>query len=100
MTVKKEKKPDVLYAVKVEYIDPLYADSKVGYKIIGTSYGFEADLSLSDCNRFINWSFCNLESNLSKIDGAITMLTNFRADLVKAQKQYKKDFPPDPKDNE
>jgi hypothetical protein len=87
----------ILYASDSKYIDPIGCDSKVSYKLVGNSYGLEAEVSLSDCNRHISWSFNEDPDALDKIDAAIGALCEFRKLLGSSQKRYKKDFPPEVK---
>jgi hypothetical protein len=85
-----------LIAASIDYIDPADCGSTVGYKLLtSTTYSsgkslpsFYGEIDLTDCSRKICWQFNNNEHALEKINHAITMLTNFKKEFVKAQKKY------------
>ena len=82
------KRPKV-FATGFAYINPVGCDSTISYKVIGSTR-LSGSIDLSDCNRKINWWFYNEPESVVKIDTAITMLQEFRAAFVDAQKQVKK----------
>ena len=60
-----------------------------GKKLWEVEYG--ASLSLSDCNRVIQWNFgSDREYDIEKLDTAISALTEFRRYLAEAQTEMKK----------
>lgn len=88
-----------LIASEIGYLDAADCGSTVGYKLItSTPYAgkgnvtpsFYAEVDLTDCGRKINWTFRNSTDALAKINKAITLLTNFKKEFVKAQKKYPK----------
>lgn len=87
-----------VYANNIKFIDPISCGSTVGYTIYVERYGgFYGTLHLSDCTRKIEWSFDEKPESLHKIDEAINMLSEFRKELWKAQKQFPKDYPKEDK---
>ena len=70
------------------FIDPLHANSLIAYKIMKNGLYFEAEMTISDCNRMANWSFDETPEALDKIDNAINMMMTFRKELVKGAKDY------------
>ena len=81
------KYPKVVHAAKSEYIDPTDCGSMVSYRITSEGY-FDASVDLSDCGRKITWSF--EPEDVEKIDLAISMLSDFRKELIKAGKRWNK----------
>ncbi len=89
-----------LIASAIAYIEPTGCDSTVGYKLTTEkSYSYDAKkdypsfsgaIDLSDCTRKITWQFENNAASLAKINHAITILTNFKKEFVKAQKRFPK----------
>lgn len=79
--------PKNVYATGSDYLDPLDCGSMVSYKITSHGY-FEATVDLTDCGRKISWSFNS--GAIEKIDRAITLLCDFRRELVKASKKWDK----------
>jgi hypothetical protein len=82
-----------IYGSYAEYIGPETCGSIVGYKIVKTGYGYiDAPMTLSDCNRLIQWEF-GFRGNrpqryaeaLKKIDRAIAVFQKFRAALELAR---------------
>ena len=60
-----------------------------GKKLWDVEYG--ASLSLTDCNRVIQWSFGGDDGfDIEKLDTAISALTEFRRYMAEAQTEYKK----------
>lgn len=54
--------------------------------------GYDARVSLSDCNRWIEWDFrshMRAGYNIAKLDKAIKALSEFRRELVKAESKRK-----------
>lgn len=54
---------------------------------------YSANISLSDCNRIIQWGLSGGEKdafNVAKIDRAISALTKMREHMVEAQEEMKK----------
>lgn len=51
---------------------------------------FGASVTLSDCNRVIQWSLCDEDYNFAKIDAAISALTKIRQYMVDAQAELKR----------
>jgi len=98
--VKKKREDPKVYALGHAHLDPLACGSEISYKLCGFYYNLEGTVILSDCNRKIEWSFNNSNDSVDKIDAVIDVLTQFRRDLVKAQKQYKKDFPKNKNEDE
>ena len=83
------RKSPKVFATGSAYIDPVGCDSTISYKVVGGTR-MSGSIDLSDCNRKINWWFCNEPESVVKIDKAIAMLQEFRAAFVDAQKQVKK----------
>lgn len=53
---------------------------------------YDARVSLSDCNRWIDWDFRSYGKsgyNVTKLDNAIKALSEFRRELVKAESKRK-----------
>lgn len=78
----------VLFATNAKMLDPLNCGSLIVYKVQKSSSYFEAEVTLSDCNRMVNWQFDETPESLDKVDEAIGMLMQFRKDLVKGQKEF------------
>lgn len=90
------------------FIDPPNCGSSVGYRMyvesrevnagppsaVYTTHSLEATVTLTDCNRLIDWSFYwggdTNDDNVAKIDAAIALLQEFRAEYVKTYKLVNK----------
>lgn len=83
---RKQKIRKVL-ATKIEYLDPISCQSTVGYAICQYNKQLDAEITLTDCNRKIVWSFGGrYNGGLEKIDRAIEILDDFRVDFAEALK--------------
>lgn len=71
-------------ASRTEFIDPADCDSIVGYKIVSSKRPW-GQVTLTDCNRKIDWYFHEEETSNSKIDKAIDILIEFRDKLKMAR---------------
>jgi len=78
-----------VYATRIGYLNPKDCDSTLGYSITGRRH-FNANMSLSDCNRKIVWYFDNDADSLQKIDNILETMMAFKADFLAAQKKYRK----------
>jgi hypothetical protein len=81
--------PKIVHATGAKYIDPVDSSSLVSYRIISASY-FEASIELTDCSRKITWAFNAGAEGIEKVDSAISILSEFRKELLKASKKWKK----------
>ena len=70
-------------ASEIHYLDPADCGSVIGYAIV-RGRRLSASVTLSDCNRQIEWWF-GKDVPLAKVDIAISTLQNFRTALVKAR---------------
>ena len=66
-----------LIAANIAQLDPLDCGSTISYSIRRGKYGICAEISLSDCNRMINWYF-DRHSGPHKIEAALSVLTEFQ----------------------
>lgn len=83
----REKVTPVVYASSSTFIDPINCGSMVSFKVIRDGYGnMNGDVSLTDCNRKIDWYFSNDEDSVPKIDAAIKSLREFRKAFIVARK--------------
>lgn len=87
-----EDPEEILHSSNIVMIDPLDCGSTIGYSV-RQEYHFSGEVHISDCNRKIVWYFNNKPSAVVKIDKAIKMLTEFKKEFVKYQKQYNKEHP-------
>jgi hypothetical protein len=76
-----------LIASDIILLDPLDCGSTVGYTVRRGRHGVDGDISLSDCNRKIEWFFSNDSGSVEKIDRAIRILQGFRAAFIKATRR-------------
>ena len=76
-------------ASRIEYLSPTDCDSTVGYKITSRKY-FNAQMSLTDCNRKIEWFFDSDADGLKKIDNVVDIVTSFRAAYLAARAKFKR----------
>ena len=76
-------------ASRIEYLSPKDCDSTLGYKITGRKY-LEAQMGLADCNRKIEWYFNPDNDGLEKIDTILSIMTEFRAEFLKAKNTWKR----------
>jgi hypothetical protein len=80
-----------VHTSRADYIDPGGCESIVAYAIVSRLNSrrrrFSANMDLSDCNRKINWYFSSDADGLKKIDKVIEIMTNFRSEFVRAQKE-------------
>lgn len=79
--------PEIIHATGSDYLDPFDCGSTVSYRIVSTNY-FDAAIDLSDCNRKISWAFN--AGDVDKVDRAISLLSDFRKELLKASKKWAK----------
>ena len=81
-----------LLAARNGYIDPKTCDSTVGFRVTkykyshkkGAKWNYSADVSLSDCNRKIEWNITVDAFGLTKLDNAIEILQDARDAIVNA----------------
>lgn len=84
----------ITYAQRGYYIDPINCGSLVAYRIYKASYGsLCAHVELTDCNRKIEWDFSggtaiNRKASLDKVDKLLSILVEFRTQLVSAQQYF------------
>lgn len=82
----------ILLAARIGYIDPKACDSTVGFRVTkykyshkkGAKWTYSADVSLSDCNRKIEWNITVDAFGLTKLDNAIEILQDARYAIVNA----------------
>ena len=95
--MRRKPKPPVNYSNDIRFIDPAAAGSHVGYIVGRTGYGrFDAEVTLGDCDRKVKWDFggndaASYKSNLLKLDKAIQMLMQFRANYIAGRKHWQAD---------
>jgi hypothetical protein len=90
-TEKKEKKPAVVYGTGHRFLDPMNCGSTIAYRIIRDDWeDFSADVTLTDCNRKIEWHFDNQDTAVEKIDNAIEALHEFRKAFIAGRRQNHK----------
>lgn len=73
------RNPRKLISSNSAYIDPLYCDSTVSYKIID-GLRVWGSVELSDCSQKIEWYFGN-DRPVEKVERAIKLLEEFRDEL-------------------
>jgi hypothetical protein len=71
------------------YLDPLGCDSTISYKIIDGPRRTWGNVQLADCNRRIEWYF-GADDSVDKVDRAISILQDFRDQLLTARESRKK----------
>jgi hypothetical protein len=76
-----------LIASGIVMLDPLDCGSTIGYTVRRGRRGVNGDVSLSDCNRKIEWFFSNDDNAVAKIDKAIEILSQFREEFKKARRR-------------
>lgn len=78
-------------ASKIEFLDPADCGSTVGYVIVRSRHGLSGEVTLSDCNRKIEWYFSPRNAlAVQKIDRAVAILTEFRDQFTRAIKRSKR----------
>ena len=83
-------KPRIIVASEIKYIDPIDCGSSVGYTITKRYTRVSGAVSLTDCNRIIQWYFQGDDrKEVDKIDRAISILQNFKRDWESAIKKNK-----------
>ena len=91
MPLARRKKVPKVIATNSAYLDPLYCDSTISYKIIDGSRVW-GSAQLADCSRKIEWYF-NDKEPIEKIERAISMLEQFRDELNAALIERKRRRP-------
>ena len=83
-------KPRILVASEIRYIDPMDCGSSIGYTITKRYAIVSGAVTLTDCNRIIQWYFQGDDrKEVDKIDRAISILQNFKRDWESAIKKNK-----------
>lgn len=92
MPLARRKKVRKVIATNSAYLDPLYCDSTISYKIIDGSQRIWGSVQLADCSRKIDWYFGN-DNPVDKIEKAIALLEEFRDELNAALIERKRRHP-------
>lgn len=80
-----------LFACNMIWLDPQDCDSTIGYKITQSGDYLYGTINLTDCNRKISWEFSKHNENaVDKLDKAIAILEEFKAEFVKAKLEVRK----------
>jgi len=74
-----------LIAANSVQLDPTSCGSMIGYTIVLNGESLVGEVTLTDCNHMINWSFGDYEGGVEKVDAAISILSEFRKHYVKAE---------------
>lgn len=73
-------------AARIDYLRPEDCGSTIGYTIV-RGRRLWATVSLSDCNRKIEWAFDDDIESAKKIDQAIALLSEFRDKFAIARRR-------------